>query len=68
MARMDTITVDGREVMQTIRLELRLPRAFGLRMKLAALCARAAGWLSGTQVSVVVDGRDREADEDERAP
>lgn len=67
MARLDTITVDGREVMQSVRLELKLPRAFGVRMRLAALCARAAGWLAGTQMHVVVDGEAEEAQPDERA-
>lgn len=54
MAR-DEIVIDGRELISSITIGVRMPRAFGLRMWIATSLFELAGWVSGANVAVEVD-------------
>lgn len=57
MARsMGEITVDGNELMASIRIGVRMPRMFGLRMWIATRLFELAGLVSGTNVMVEIEG------------
>ncbi len=63
MAR-NEIVIDGRDLLSSIRLGVRMPRAFGLRMWIATRLFELAGLISGATVVVEVDDDDAEqADE-----
>lgn len=49
------ITIDGGDLMASIRIGIRMPRAFGLRMWIATRLFELAGWVSGTNVVVEID-------------
>jgi len=51
------ITVDGRDLMASLRIGVRLPRTFGIRMTIATCLFSLAGWVSGTNVAVEVEAR-----------
>jgi len=53
-----TLTVDGRELMSSITLRVRMPRALGLRLWLACKLFHLAGWVSGTTVTVEMEDQD----------
>ncbi|MCP8894285.1 hypothetical protein KYK29_05035 [Shinella daejeonensis] len=53
MARSE-IVIDGRELMESIRIGVRMPRLFGLRMWMATKLFMLAGWMSGA--NVVIEG------------
>lgn len=52
----DEIVIDGRELVASIRIGVRLPRAFGVRMWVATRLLELAGLVSGMNVVVEVDG------------
>lgn len=56
MAR-DEIVIDGGEMLRSVRLGVRMPRMFGLRMTVATWLFLLAGLVSGTNVVVEVDDR-----------
>lgn len=49
------ITIDGSELMSSIRIGVRMPRLFGPRMWVATRLFELAGWVSGTSVVVEVE-------------
>lgn len=56
MARsMGEITIDGNELMASIRIGVRMPRMFGLRMWTATRLFELAGWVTGWNVVVEVE-------------
>jgi len=57
MAKGDLV-IDGREVMSSIRIDVRLPRAFGMRMTIATYLFQLAGWVSGASVEIGADDDD----------
>lgn len=52
------ITINGSELLRNIRINIRWPRAFGLRMWIAGRLFVLAGKISGTSVVVEVEGDD----------
>jgi len=52
------IAIDGNELLGSIRIGVRMPRAFGLRMWIATCFFRLAGWASGMNVVVEVGDAD----------
>lgn len=60
---MAEITIDGRDLMQSIKVGVRMPRAFGFRMWVATQLFRMAGVASGMSVSVEVDSDDYDPDD-----
>lgn len=60
----DEIILDGRELMSSIRIGVRLPRAFGLRMTIATYLFELAGWVSGTTVEIEIDDDELDAEPD----
>ena len=48
----DEIVIDGRELVASIRIGVRLPRAFGVRMWVATRLLVLAGLVRGTNVVV----------------
>lgn len=61
----DEIVIDGRELLSSIKVGIRMPRAFGLRMWAATWLFQLAGWVSGTTVVIEVDDETDEPDPDE---
>lgn len=57
----DEIVIDGRELLSSITVGIRMPRAFGLRMWIATQLFHLAGWVSGTDVVVEIDDEDDDA-------
>lgn len=49
------ITIDGSELIRSIRIGIRVPRMLGLRMTVATWLFNLAGLVSGTNVVVEVD-------------
>jgi len=49
------IVIDGRDLMAILRINVRMPRAFGIRMTIATWLFTLAGWVSGANVLVEVD-------------
>lgn len=58
----DEIIVDGRELLSSIRIGVRMPRAFGVRVAIATYLFELAGWVSGTTVEIEVDDDDLDAE------
>jgi hypothetical protein len=58
------ITVDGTELLSSIRIGIRMPRLFGLRLWVATKLFSLAGIISGTNVVIEVDD---DADETQSA-
>ncbi|EXL08621.1 hypothetical protein [Aquamicrobium defluvii] len=54
MARSE-IVFDGRELMSSVRIGIRMPRMFGLRMWVATRLFELAGWVSGTNMVVEIE-------------
>uniref|UniRef100_A0A1A7GCZ4 Putative membrane protein n=1 Tax=biofilter metagenome TaxID=1070537 RepID=A0A1A7GCZ4_9ZZZZ len=54
----DEIIIDGRDLLTSIRIGVKMPRMFGLRMTIATWLFKLAGLVSGLNVFV-------EADDDE---
>jgi hypothetical protein len=52
------IVVDGRELMSTVTLSVRMPRLFGLRMWLATKLFELAATVTGFNVVIEVDDED----------
>lgn len=50
------IVVDGRDLLSSIRIGVRMPRLFSLRMWMSTRLFEAAGWISGANVVVEIDG------------
>ena len=48
------IEIAASDLMAELRISVRLPRLFSLRMTIAASLFRLAGWVSGTNVVVEV--------------
>ena len=55
------ITVDGSELLSSIRIGVRMPRMFGLRMWVATRLFELAGLVSGMNVVVEIDDEDPSA-------
>ena len=51
----DEIILDGRDLMRSITLGVRLPRAFGFRMWLGTKLFELAGVVTGTTVLIEFD-------------
>ena len=49
------IVVDGREMLRTVRLKVRMPRAFGLRVWLGTWLFELADLVIGMAVMIEVD-------------
>ncbi|EPE95723.1 hypothetical protein [Rhizobium grahamii] len=49
------IIVDGSELLRTLRIGVRLPKGFALRMWMATKLFELAGTISGTTVVIEVD-------------
>lgn len=50
------ITVDGSDLLRSVRITVRWPRAFGLRMWVATQLFKLGGRISGTNVMVEIEG------------
>ncbi|PRD42165.1 hypothetical protein C5748_17010 [Phyllobacterium phragmitis] len=59
----DEIIIDGAELLSSIRIGVRMPRMFGLRMTLATWIFKLAGWVSGANVAVQIDSALAESSE-----
>ena len=51
-SKRDEIIVDGSDLIKSIRIGVRLPRALGVRMAIASWLFTLAGFVSGTTVLV----------------
>jgi hypothetical protein len=49
------ITIDGRELVSVIKMNIRMPRLFWFRMYAATRLFTLAGWITGMNVVVEVD-------------
>lgn len=49
------IVIDGKDLMASIRIGVRLPCAFGFRMWIATRLFELAGWVSGMNVVIEVE-------------
>ncbi|MBN9079657.1 MAG: hypothetical protein BGN87_18405 [Rhizobiales bacterium 65-79] len=49
------ITIDGSDILRNIRINIRWPRALGLRMWVASRLFQLGGWVSGTNVVVEIE-------------
>ena len=50
------VTIDGRELLSSVRITVRWPRALGLRMWIATRLFLLGGWMSGTSVMIEIEG------------
>lgn len=57
-SKSDEIVIDGRDLLTRIRIGVKMPRMFGLRMTLATWLFNLAGRVSGMSVIVEVDDDD----------
>jgi len=57
-SKSDEIIIDGRDLLTSIRIGVKMPRMFGLRMTIATWLFKLAGFVSSLNVVV-------EADDDE---
>lgn len=55
-SKSDEIVIDGRDLLSSIRIGVKMPRMFGLRMTVAMWLFNLAGRVSGMSVIVEVDG------------
>ena len=49
------ITIDGNELLSSLRLTVKMPRMFGVRFWIATRLFELAGWVSGCTVVIEVD-------------
>jgi hypothetical protein len=57
------IIIDGKELLRSVRIGIRMPRLFGPRMTAATWLFQLAGWVSGTNVVIVIEVDDDATDE-----
>jgi len=58
-SKKNEITIDGRELISSINIGVKMPRMFGLRMAVAMWLFKLAGQVSGMNVVVEVDDDER---------
>lgn len=58
-SKKDEIILDGRDLISSITIGVKMPRTSGLRMTVATWLFRMAGLVSGMNVVVEVDGDER---------
>lgn len=52
---MAEMTVDGRDLMQSVTIKVRMPRALGLRIWMASKLLGLSGWVSGVSMVIEMD-------------
>lgn len=58
-SKKDEIIIDGRDLISSITIGVKMPRTFGLRMTVATWLFRMGGLVSGMNVVVEGDGDKR---------
>lgn len=61
MVTKNEIIIEGDDLLRSIRIGIRMPRLFGIRMTVATWLFSLAGWVSGTNVVVEIDDEATEA-------
>lgn len=61
MVTKNEIIIEGDDLLRSLRIGIRMPRLFGIRMTVATWLFNLAGWISGTNVVVEIDNEAPEA-------
>lgn len=54
--RAGEITIDGRELLSSVTIGVRMPRLFGVRMWGATRLFELGAWMSGMNVAIDIEG------------
>ncbi len=63
-SKSDEIAIDGRDLLSSIRINVKMPRMLGVRMTIATWLFNLAGFVSGTNVVIDVNGEEYDADDE----
>ncbi|KAB2781253.1 hypothetical protein [Brucella anthropi] len=63
-SKSDEIVIDGRDLLSSIRIGVKMPRMFGVRMTIATWLFNLAGFVGGLNVVVDADSEEYDADDE----